>query len=184
MRRFRRNPDVVPLTSTFSHTRWNNTANNIGIALCPIFSPSSLAFFSLSLSSFLYGSCCCRITVSNQTQSGYMSWRDVHCAPSSTINISCVLLPLALCQRDLSNGSVCFLRDEAWQNQALFLRLFITRFTHGAAALVGEQRHLVAMGGNCITWSPEWPAGILQTRAAPSPLQCGFIKKNTNDLNK
>lgn len=43
--------------------------------------------------------------------------------------------PARSCQRALSNRSVGFCRDEAWQNQALFLRLFITRFTHRAAAL-------------------------------------------------
>lgn len=62
---------------------------------------------------------------------GYMSSSDGHCvrrAPSCDISCVCVLFALA---NGLSNGSLGFCVDEAWQNQALFLRVFITGFTHG-----------------------------------------------------
>lgn len=37
--------DCFALTSTFFRTHNDNTAINIGIAVCPIFSPSSASFF-------------------------------------------------------------------------------------------------------------------------------------------
>lgn len=60
-------------------------------------------------------------------------WTLRSSAPSCDISCVCVLLALA---DGLSNGSLGFYVDEAWQNQALFLRVFITEFTHGVLAVV------------------------------------------------
>lgn len=39
--------------------------------------------------------------------------------------------------------------DEVRQDQALFLRVFITRLTHGNHTETGEERHLVAKDLKC-----------------------------------
>lgn len=129
--------DCFALTSTFFRTHNDNTAINIGIAVCPIFSPSS--------ASFLWRSCCYIITESSISCLVTSAEVMDTAFPISPASSSCSLV--------LPSGSPmaawAFMWMKSDRTKPCFCGYLSHRLLLASSLWLSAERHLVGMSWKC-----------------------------------